>query len=89
MQALGANERKAVMSRLLPIRPDLEHLKGEAKSLLKAHAKGDPLACPVLRRLKRFAQADDSQILSATVTLTEAQFALAMDYGFKNVCEKC
>ena len=72
------------MSRLLPIRPDLEHLKGEAKSLLKARAKGDPLACSVFRRLKRFAQADDSQILSATVTLTEAQFALAMDYGFKS-----
>ncbi|MCL2641544.1 MAG: hypothetical protein FWD53_11910 [Phycisphaerales bacterium] len=72
------------MSRLLPIQPNLEHLKGEAKGLLKSHAKGNILACIVLRRLKRFAQASDSQILSATVTLTEAQFALAIEYGFKS-----
>ncbi|MCL2701674.1 MAG: hypothetical protein FWE88_08275 [Phycisphaerae bacterium] len=66
---------------MLPLQPDLEHLKGEAKGLLKAHAKGDASACPVFRRLRRFAQADDSQILSAAVTLTETQFALALDYG--------
>ena len=73
-------------ARVFPIRLNLEHLKGEAKSLLKARAKGDVSACAVFRRLRRFAQADDAQILAATVavTLTEAQFALALDYGYKS-----
>jgi len=69
---------------LLPIEPNLEFLKGEAKDLLKAHAKGDASACPVFRRLKRFSRADDSRILSATITLAEAQFALAMEYGLNS-----
>ena len=70
------------MARFLPPQPDLEHLKNEAKSLLKTHKKGDSSVCPVFRRLKRFAGTIDSQILSAEIALTEAQFALAMDYGF-------
>ena len=72
------------MSRLLPIRPDLERLKGEAKSLLRARVNGDASACPVFRRLRRFSQAEDSQVLPATVTLTEAQFSLAREHGFKS-----
>jgi hypothetical protein len=82
MQALGAMERKAVMPRFLPPQPDLEHLKNEAKALLKAHTRGDASVCDVFRRLNRFAHAADSQILSAEIPLTEAQFALAMAYGF-------
>ncbi len=70
------------MSRLLPIHPDLEHLKNEAKALLKAHDRGDASACAALRRLRRFAGAADAEILAATLSLTEIQFALAMDYGF-------
>ena len=70
------------MSRLLPIQPDLDHLKNQAKDLLKAHRGGDTFACVPLRRLRRFAIATDADILSAPLTLTQAQFALAMDYGF-------
>ncbi len=84
MQATGANERKTVMSRPLPIRPDLEHLKNEAKRLQKAHLQSEASARQALRHLKRLARADDAQLLSASVTLTEAQFALALDYGFRN-----
>ena len=72
------------MSRFLPPQPDLEHLKNEAKALHRAHGGGDPSVCTVLRRLKRFADASDSQVLAAALTLTEAQFALALDYGFKS-----
>ena len=61
---------------------DLEHLKNEAKALLKAHTRGDASVCDVFRRLNRFAHAADSQIFSAEIPLTEAQFALAMAYGF-------
>ena len=70
------------MARFLPPQPDLEHLKNEAKGLLKTHKDGDPAICPVFRRLKRFAEATDAQVLSAEIALTEAQFALAMEYGF-------
>lgn len=70
------------MSRLLPIQPDLEHLKNEAKSLLKSHHRGEASACVTLRRLRRFIIATDADILVAPLTLTEAQFALAMEYGF-------
>ncbi len=70
------------MVRILPIEPNLDHLKNEAKSLHKAHAAGDAQACTVLRHLNRFARATDEQILAAPVKLTEAQFALAREYGF-------
>jgi len=83
-QALGALERKVVMSRVLPIRPDLEHLKNDAKSLLKAQKRGGPSVCPIFRKLKRFIAASDAEMLSSRVLLTEVQFALAQSYGFKN-----
>jgi hypothetical protein len=70
------------MARFLPPQVNLEHLKNEAKDLLKSHAKGDAAVCDTFRRLARFSQADDRQILSASIKLTEAQYALAMDYGF-------
>lgn len=69
-------------SRFLPPQPNLEHLKNEAKDLLRNHKKGDSSVCPVFRCMKRFAGASDAQILAAEIALTEAQFALAMDYGF-------
>lgn len=70
------------MSRILPVSPSLEHLKNEAKSLLRAQQKGDVAACPVLRRLRQFAQVPDAQILQGSVSLQEVQYALAMEYGF-------
>jgi hypothetical protein len=72
------------MSKLLPIRPNLEHLKHEAKSLLKAHAAGDVSACAVLRHLRRFSGVADVAILAEKLTLTEVYFALAREYGFKS-----
>jgi hypothetical protein len=70
------------MSRTLPPRPDFTQLKHQAKDLLHAHEGKDAGACPVLRRLRRFASADDAGILAAPLALHEAQYALAMDYGF-------
>ena len=72
------------MPRLLPIRPDLDHLKNEAKGVLKAHRAGDASCCEVLRHLRRFAEAPDAAILAGEVKLTEAQFALARAYGFRD-----
>ena len=70
------------MSQSLPPHPTIEALKKQAKQLLAAHKSGAAAVCETLRLLKRFAEAADAEILSAKVPLTDAQFALAMDYGF-------
>jgi len=72
------------MVRFLPPQPSLVHLKNEAKLLHKAHQGKNPEVCPTLRRLHRFENASDEQILATDLPLTEVQFALAMDYGFKD-----
>jgi len=72
------------MPRILPPDPRLDHLKNEAKALLRAHGDGDAAACIVLRLLRRFKHASDQEILQARIALNEAQFALAMDYGFRS-----
>ncbi|MCC7408710.1 MAG: hypothetical protein IT442_11610 [Phycisphaeraceae bacterium] len=72
------------MSYVLPIRPDLEHLKNEAKAILKRHRAGDTSICGVLRHLNRLVDATDAEVLAADVTLAEVQFSLARLYGFKS-----
>ncbi|MCC6580810.1 MAG: hypothetical protein IT440_10245 [Phycisphaeraceae bacterium] len=72
------------MSHVLPIRPDLEHLKNEAKAILKRHREGDTSICGVLRQLNRLADVTDAEVLAADVTLAEVQFSLARLYGFKS-----
>ena len=72
------------MARILPPHPDIDHLKNEAKALLKAHGAGEAAACGTLRLLQRFREASDREVFAAEVALSEAQFALAMDYGFKS-----
>jgi hypothetical protein len=68
----------------LPRSPSLAHLKKQAKQLLAAQRAGVPQSCRLLRRLHRFTAASDQEILSARVTLAEAQFVLAMHYGFRS-----
>ncbi len=72
------------MTRTLPDTPSLEHLKKEAKALLRNHRQGDPAACAVLRQLHQFLDKSDAYILATPVKLTEMQFALALEYGFKS-----
>jgi hypothetical protein len=72
------------MSRLLPTVANGRFLQEQAKDILKAQKRGSAEVCDSLRLLHRFAKASDREILSAEVALHEAQFALAMDYGFKS-----
>lgn len=72
------------MVRFLPPEPNLDHLRNEAKALHKAHRRRDPEVCAVLRHVRRFRNASDEDILSADVPLTEVQFALAVEYGFRS-----
>ena len=54
----------------LPARPSLDHLRHEARDLLRAAQSGDTAA------------ADRIRAVSATQTLASAQLALAREYGF-------
>ena len=54
----------------LPARPSLDHLRREARDLLRAAQSGDTAA------------ADRIRAVSATQTLASAQLALAREYGF-------
>ena len=70
------------MSRPLPPHPNLKQLKHQAKDLRRAHASGEPSVCEPLKLLRRFDKASDEEILAADLALHEAQYALAMGYGF-------
>jgi hypothetical protein len=70
------------MSRSLPHHPNLEHLKKSAKRLLAAHRGGNPQSCQFLRRLPRFTDAPDEEILAARVSLAEVQRVVALHFGF-------
>lgn len=72
------------MSKSLPKQPSLDHVKNEAKALLKQQRQGNPEACETLRHLSRFRGASDEQIVAAKVSLQEMQHALARAYGFES-----
>ena len=59
--------------RALPARPNLDHLKNEAKALHKAFHRRDPAA---LQRVRDAIGDKD------TLKLTDAQRAIAREYGF-------
>ena len=71
------------MVKSLPQKPNLEHLKNQAKQLLKSHKHGDLTVCETLCLLHRFADLTPQEILAAKVSLKDVQFALALSYGFK------
>jgi len=71
------------MSKSLPPRPSLDHLRNEAKALLRRQRKGDTAVCGVLRRVARLRTFSDADILAARIALQEAQHALAGEYGFQ------
>lgn len=70
------------MSKSLPQKPNLEHLRNEARDVLKAHDSGDASACSVLRHLRRFKTASDETLMKESVSLQEVQLALSNEYGY-------
>jgi Ankyrin repeats (3 copies) len=69
--------------RQLPSSPSLDHLKYQAKDLLKGHAAR---AVEVAQRIREFhpsfVGAGDAEIFSAKFSLSDAQIAIAREYGF-------
>lgn len=67
----------------IPPRPDLGHLKKQAKDLLASYRGGDPEAIARLRAgLPAAARKTDSQVADLDVRLHDAQSCLAREYGF-------
>ena len=68
-----------------PSNPNLNHLKYQAKDLLKGHAAHDRGVAQRMREFyPRFNGATDDEIFAATLKLSEAQFTIAREYGFKS-----
>jgi hypothetical protein len=73
------------MRRDLPPRPNLDHLKKQAKDLLDAHKHAEPDALTRLREaMPSFAGMTDDEIARAPFALHDAQSALAREYGHKS-----
>lgn len=67
----------------LPSNPSLDHLKHQAKDLLKTHTGRDPGVAQRLREFHpRFLNASDPEILAASLKLSDALLAIARERGF-------
>ena len=67
----------------LPPNPSLEHLKSQAKQLLKGYKEG---SVDALQRIRSFfpklSDATDAEIQDAAFGLQDAQLTIAREYGF-------
>jgi len=69
--------------RRLPSNPNLDHLKYQAKDLLKEHAARTPGVAQRLREFHpHFSRATDAEIFNAHLRLSDAQLAIARECGF-------
>ncbi len=69
--------------RPLPNNPDLQHLKYQAKDLLKEHAAHSAAVAQRIREFHpRWANASDEAIFAAKLSLSDAQLAIARECGF-------
>ena len=69
--------------RPLPENPNLQHLKYQAKDLIKGHAARDAAVAQRIREFHpQWAKASDAEIFAARLTLADAQLAIAREYGF-------
>jgi hypothetical protein len=67
----------------LPANPSLDHLKYQAKDLLRAHRARRPDANQRIREFHpRFRDLSDDAIAAAKFALSDAQLAIAREYGF-------
>jgi hypothetical protein len=69
--------------RKLPSNPNLDHLKYQAKDLLKEHAARNLGTAQKIREFHpRFHGATDHEIFDSKLSLTDAQLTIAREYGF-------
>jgi hypothetical protein len=79
-----AYERKFVMPvRHLPSNPSLDHLRYQAKDLLKGHVARDISVAQRIREFHpRFRGATDAEIFDSRLSLSGAQLTIAREHGF-------
>jgi ankyrin repeat protein len=71
------------MSRQLPPSPSLEHLKKQAKSLLKRQQAADSEALTLIRENHpRWRNLSEEQVAASPFALADAQLVIASEYGF-------
>jgi len=71
--------------RPLPSTPNLDHLKYQAKDLIRDHAARRADAAQRLREFHpRWKAATDEEIFAATLRLSAAQLSIAREYGFSS-----
>jgi hypothetical protein len=71
--------------RQLPANPHLDHLKHQAKDLLRGHADHDPLAAQLIREFHpRFLRATDAEVFDAPFKLSDAHVTIAREHGFQS-----
>ena len=71
------------MAKTLPLRPNLEQLKKQAKDLQKEYKSGDANAYERIRlHLPRLAEKSDEEMLNERFVLQDAQHVIARLYGF-------
>jgi hypothetical protein len=69
--------------RRLPSHPNLDHLKYQARDLLREHSARLPQTAQKIREFHpRFAHLADADIFSASLTLGDAQLTIAREHGF-------
>jgi hypothetical protein len=69
--------------RHLPSNPNLDHLKHQAKDLLKERTAHTPGVAQRIREFHpRFGRATDAEIFDAQLSLSDAQLTIAREYGF-------
>jgi Ankyrin repeats (3 copies) len=69
--------------RRLPSNPNLDHLKYQAKDLLKERAARTAGVAQRIREFHpRFLRATDAEIFDARLSLSDAQLTIAREYGF-------
>lgn len=69
----------------LPANSSLDHLKYQAKDLLRQHALKEPTSAQRLREFHpKLDRATDQEIYSTHLTLSDAQLTIAREYGFAN-----
>jgi hypothetical protein len=71
--------------RPLPSKPNLRHLKYQAKDLLKGHAARNPGVAQRIREFHpRFVSATDDEIFAAHLSVSDVQLAIARESGFQS-----
>ena len=71
--------------RPLPSKPNLQHLKYQAKDLLKGHAARNPGVAQRIREFHpRFVSAADDEIFAAHLSVSDVQLAIARESGFQS-----